>query len=96
VSDPGARSDLWNQLKADAVGRPVEVLATTDAGVLGAALSGMVAGGMADDLGDLAEERVWVASTLEPDAGAAARLDELHGIFVESYHALEPLFPRLR
>lgn len=91
----GARSPLWNQLKADATGRPVEVLATVDAGVLGATLMGMVAAGLGSDVATLAEERVTAAQVLEPRAEARARLDGLYGVYRDGYHALEPLFWRL-
>lgn len=91
----GARSPLWNQLKADIIGRPVEVLAELDAGVLGAVFSGMVAGGLSPDVPTLAEERVHVATTVEPRPGRRQRADALHGVYAHTYRALEPLFPRL-
>lgn len=71
------------------------MLATSDAGVLGATLTGMVAAGLGPDVPTLAEERVRVASTVEPRSSARARADELHAAYVEGYRALEPLFPRL-
>ena len=41
-------SDLWNQIKADVLDRPVDVLEGLDAGVLGATLLGLVAAGHGD------------------------------------------------
>jgi sugar (pentulose or hexulose) kinase len=56
---------------------------------------GMVAAGLADDLASLAEEHVRVAEVVEPVAAERARLDDLFGIYVDAYAALEPLFHRL-
>ncbi len=92
----GARSPLWNQLKANALGRPVQVLETFDAGVLGAALMGMVAGDVTDDLEALAEERVRVRAQIDPENDDRARLDHLYGVYAETYQALEPVFSKLR
>jgi xylulokinase len=95
VAGGGARSQLWNQLKADVVGRPLEVLADLDAGVLGATLMGMVAAGLGSDVPGLAEERVRVARTIEPRPQRRRRADDLHEVYAQTYRALEPLFPRL-
>jgi xylulokinase len=91
----GARSPLWNQLKADVIGRPLEVLADLDAGVLGAVFSGMVAAGLGPDVPTLAEERVRVERIVEPRAERRQRADALHEVYASTYRALEPLFPRL-
>jgi xylulokinase len=91
----GARSSLWNQLKADATGLPIEVLDERDAGVLGAVFMGQVAAGLGPDVPSLAEERVRIAEVLEPYAPNERRLADLHVTYAESYQALEPLFPRL-
>jgi xylulokinase len=95
VAGGGARSVLWNQLKADITGRPLDVLADLDAGVLGAALMGMVAGGLGPDVPSIAEEHVSIATSLEPRPRRRERADELFAVYSESYRALEPLFPRL-
>ena len=95
VCGGGARSRLWNRLKAAALQRPVDVLETVDAGVHGAALLGMVAAGLAPDITGLAEERVRVAESIDPESDLSARLGELYGVYVDSYRALEPIFPRL-
>lgn len=94
IAGGAARSTLWNQLKADATGRPVEVLDAIDVGVLGAALMGLVAAGLGTDVPALAEERVRVAATLDPRPEQRARLDDLYALYSQSYRALEPLFPR--
>ena len=91
----GARSGLWNQVKADVTGRSVDVLTDLDAGVLGAALMGMVAAGLGPDVATLAEERVSIAGTIEPRGDRRQRAEDLYAVYAESYRALEGVFPRL-
>jgi xylulokinase len=95
LSGGGARSRTWNTIKADVHGRAMSVLACLDSGVLGATLLGMVAAGLADDIGRLAEDHVHVAEVIEPDPDVRSRLDDLFGVYRAAYAALEPLFPRL-
>ena len=71
------------------------MLADLDAGVLGAALMGLVAAGLGSDVAVLAEERVAIARTVEPRADRRQRAEDLHAAYIETYRALEPLFPRL-
>lgn len=91
----GARSTLWNQLKASALERPLAVLETLDAGVLGATMMGMVAAGIGGDLEGLAERRARVIAQVDPEPAEQARLSELFGVYRETYRALEPVFPML-
>jgi xylulokinase len=95
LSGGGARSQLWNQVKASAHGRAVQVLATLDSGVLGAALMGMVAAGIEEDLESASDRRVKVASQVDPEPASRQRLDDLYEVYLETYEALEPVFPRL-
>lgn len=95
LSGGGARSDTWNRVKASAHGRSVEVMATVDSAVLGAALVGMVAAGIERDLASAAERYAVVGHSVEPDASLATRLDDLFGVYQDAYPALKALFPRL-
>lgn len=95
LSGGGARSATWNAIKASAHGRPVEVMATLDSAVLGAALVGMVAAGLETDLRSAADRHIRVASTIEPDARTQTRLDDLYGVYRAAYPALRPMFAQL-
>jgi xylulokinase len=95
LSGGGSRSATWNTIKATVHRRPLARLATRDSGVLGAALMGLVAGGVEGDIAMAATHRVTIAEHVEPDAAAVGRLDDLYGIYRDTYRALEPLFPRL-
>jgi xylulokinase len=91
----GARSSLWNQLKASVHGRPMNCLATLDSGVLGAALIGIVGTGIGSDLAALADSRATIASVVDPEPAEQARLDDLYAVYRETYTALRPVFGRL-
>jgi xylulokinase len=95
LSGGGARSRLWNGVKASALQRRASVLETLESGVLGATLLGMVAADLADGVASLAEEHVHIAEQVEPDPAEQTRLDDLFGVYRDAYAALEPLFPRL-
>jgi xylulokinase len=95
LSGGGARSAVWNQLKASVHGRPMLTMATLDTGTLGAALMGLVAAGIEADIAEAAERWVRVAAQVDPQPGTRARLDTLYGVYREAYDALVPIFPRL-
>lgn len=95
LSGGAARSATWNAIKASAHGRPIDVMATLDTAVLGAALMGMVAADLEPDLAVAAERYARVESTVRPDETHRARLDDLYGIYREAYGALRPLFGRI-
>ncbi len=95
LSGGAARSSTWNDIKATVHGRPVEVMATLDSAVLGAALMGMVAAGLEPDLAVAAERHARIAGTIQPDAAQQPRADDLYGVYRDAYAALKPLFGRL-
>lgn len=94
LSGGGARSATWNRIKAAAHGRSVDVMATLDSAVLGAALMGMVAAGLEPDLASAADRYARVGATVTPDPSMGPRLDDLYGIYRDAYPALQALFPR--
>jgi xylulokinase len=92
----GFRSDVWNQIRADILGRPLRRAAVADAGVLGAAALGSVAGGLQPDLRQALTDLVSHDRIYEPDPSRAARYDELFAIYRPAYEALRPLSRALR
>jgi xylulokinase len=92
----GARSDLWAQIHADVLSRPVEVLAVRDAGVLGAAQLGSVAAGIFPDISEASEATVRPVRVVEPDTRATEILEPLFEVYTESYTALRDVHERLR
>lgn len=64
----GARSKLWNQIKADVLGIPYTKLNREEAGVLGSAILAGYAVGVFDDLAATAERFNQTSSAVEPSA----------------------------
>jgi xylulokinase len=90
----GARSALWNQIKADVCGRAVVTLEGEDAAVRGDAMLAGVAVGAFADLG--AAERALVATKarFEPDRTTHAAYEDAYDRYLRLFDALRPGFER--
>ena len=92
--DGGAASDLWLQITADVLGRPIERLLNHPGSSLGAAFVAGMGIDVFDDWGAIARfvpsDRVF-----EPDPRWRALYDDGYGIYRETYQRLETLYPRL-
>ncbi|MFI9527722.1 gluconokinase [Micromonospora rosaria] len=90
-----ARSPLWRQMLADALGLPVRFPAGHEGSGFGAALLGMQALGLVPSV-DVAADLVEIAETVTPDPAAAATYAALLPLHEELYDALLPTFTSLR
>jgi xylulokinase len=90
----GARSDLWNQIKADACGVPVVTLEGEDAAVRGDAMLAGVAVGAYPDLRAAADVLVVTRSRYEPDPATRTAYDEAYQRYIRLFDALRPEFER--
>ncbi len=81
-----ARSEVWNQIKADILNRPVLVPSVVEAAVLGAAILAALGIGAYSSLEQAIGAMVRVSRRLEPDERNAA----LYGQLLESYRELYP------
>ncbi len=92
--DGGAASDLWMQITADVLERPVERLLEHPGSSLGAAFVAGMGTGALDDwsaIGRYARcDRVF-----EPDAGRTGAYRDAYGIYRDLYRRLETLYPSL-
>jgi xylulokinase len=95
IAGGGARSRLWNQIKADVLGREVGVLKVLETGCLGAAMLAGVGVGLFPDLRAAAATMNRVAEIFSPDPARHARYSALYQVYKELYPAVQPLFPRL-
>ena len=66
-SGGGAASDIWCQIRADVLGRPIKRMDMLDAGVLGAALMAGTGIGMFHSLNAAAKTFVAMDRVFEPD-----------------------------
>ncbi len=90
----GARSDLWNQVKADACGLPVVTLEGEDAAVRGDAMLAGVAVGAFRDLAAADAALVATSARFEPDAATRQAYDDAYGRYIRLFDALRPEFER--
>ena len=90
----GARSALWNQVKADVCGVPVVTLEGEDAAVRGDAMLAGVAIGVYPDLVAAGAAMIHPEARYEPDPANRAAYDGAYDRYVRLFDALRPLFER--
>lgn len=90
----GARSRLWNQIKADACGLPVVTLEGEDAAVRGDAMLAGVAVGVFPDLAAADAALVATQDRYEPDPANRAAYDDAYDRYNRLFEALRPEFER--
>jgi xylulokinase len=88
----GARSALWNQVKADVCGMPVLTMEGEDAAVRGDAMLAGVAAGVYTDLAEAGRVMVVPAARFDPDPARRAVYDDAYGTYTALFDALRPLF----
>jgi xylulokinase len=84
----GGASDVWNQIRADALGRPHHVAARTDTSAIGAAMLAAVAAGLVPDLAAACALSPPTARTFLP----ARPLDEAYARYRQLVSQLAPLW----
>ena len=90
-----ARSPLWRQMLADALGMEVRFPAGHEGSSFGAALLGMQALGMIESI-EVAADLVQIHETVRPEPSSAAVYATLLPLFSELYAALLPTYTALR
>lgn len=90
-----ARSPLWNQIKADVLGRPLLVPDVAEAAVVGAAMVAALAMGAYPSPTEAALAMVRAGHRYEPDPLAAAVYDDLYGELTRIDPALRQASRRL-
>lgn len=94
VMGGGARSPLWNQIKADVTGLPVKVPHTTETTALGAALLALVGIGECATLQEASARTVRLVEQYEPNPQTQARYHDAYALYRETYFTLLPVFER--
>ncbi|HIJ64896.1 MAG TPA: hypothetical protein HPP77_03015 [Candidatus Hydrogenedentes bacterium] len=84
----GSRSSLWHQVISDCLGRPIQVMNTTEAGTLGAALLAGVGIGVYTDCRAAAAAAVTEGHTIEP-------IEEHHAVYAELRENTNELYRRI-
>ncbi|HUP54470.1 MAG TPA: FGGY-family carbohydrate kinase, partial [Methylomirabilota bacterium] len=86
-----ARSDAWNQIKADVTGFPVLVPDVLETAVLGSAILGAVAIGADRDLPSAIRAMTRIDHRLEPRGEFAETYDRLFAAYTALYPAVAPV-----
>jgi xylulokinase len=86
-----ARSETWNQIKADVTGFPVLVPAVLETAVLGSAILGAVAIGACPDVPTAVHTMTRIERRLEPRPEVRSTYDRAFGVYAGLYPALRPL-----
>jgi xylulokinase len=94
-SGGGARSDLWTQIHADVLGRPVQRVRARDSAVLGAALLGAVCAGIHPDIPTAVDTAMKIERVFVPIAENTDRLDPLYGVYIAAHGALTEIHAHL-
>jgi xylulokinase len=85
IGGGGARSDVWCQIRADALGKPLRRVATLDAGTLGAAIIAGVGSGAMPTVAAATDRLVSFERTFEPSKDARGYYDAKFGKYQELY-----------
>ena len=89
-SGGGASPDIWCQIRADILGRPIQRTKVRDAGVLGAAMMAAVGSGVFSSLRNAAREFVQMDRVFEPDAAEQMRHANGFALYRALYRDLIP------
>ncbi|HJP89743.1 MAG TPA: FGGY-family carbohydrate kinase [Candidatus Limnocylindrales bacterium] len=86
-----ARSDAWNQLKADVTGFTVEVPRVREAAAVGAAILAAVGSGAQPDLRGAIESMTRIDRRFNPNRGLATTYDRAFEAYTRLYPAMKPV-----
>ena len=88
----GARSPLWNQIKADVTGVPVATIASPEAACVGVAMLAAVAVGVYPDLDHAARAMVSLKDSYDPSPDARIAYDRSYQTYLSIYDGVRDLF----
>jgi xylulokinase len=85
----GARSDLWNQIKADIYQKVVQTFESSEGGILGSAILAGVGAGVYPDPASGAARCLRVTEEYHPRPETRERYDALYSLFKELHDLLQ-------
>lgn len=94
VMGGGAKSQLWNQIKADVTGLQVNVPEITETTALGAAFLALVGIGAYTTLTEVSEHLVKIREHIEPDPATTSMYAEAYERYRQTYFAMLPVFEK--
>lgn len=81
LSGGGAKSDVWCQMVADAMGTPIQITAGTEFGAKGAAMNVAVATGVFESYEQAVDKMVHAKKTYSPDLARHATYQKLYPLY---------------
>ncbi|MBF9018126.1 MULTISPECIES: FGGY-family carbohydrate kinase [unclassified Oceanispirochaeta] len=90
-----SKSGLWNQIKADIVGKRILVPEFSDSELLGNFILSLKALGDCDDLADTADRIVKIKEIYEPRKKNQSIYNQMFGLYRESYRKLKSIYDSL-
>jgi len=94
VMSGGAKSKLWNQIKADVTGLQVNVPEITETTALGAAFLALVGIGAYSTLTEVSDQLVKIREHIEPNPASTTIYAEAYEQYRQTYFAMMPVFER--
>jgi xylulokinase len=88
----GAKSGLWNQIKADITGLELLIPENTETALLGAAIIAGVGIGIYEDFGAATSKVVSIEKKYSPDSGNKSIYDIAYKKYVELYDRIGDIF----
>ncbi len=87
ITGGGTKSEVFTQIQADVIGRPLRVPANQECTVLGAAILGAVGTASFNTIEEAVNMMVGVSREIEPDPAVRGLYEELYGIFKDAYES---------
>lgn len=94
IGGGGARSDIWCQIRADALGMPLKRTGISDSAALGAAILAGLGSGQMTSLQDAVRDLVHFDRVFEPNPAHRSYYDDKFGHYRELYAVLRPFNAR--
>ena len=91
----GSRSDTWLQIKSDITNLPIQVIHTSEAAGLGAALLAGLGTGVYPDLAQATAQCISIRKTFYPRADYARHYQKQLMVYKDIYDALKPVYGRM-
>ncbi len=95
IGGGGSRDAVWNQIRADVLGRPLVVSPAKETGLAGCLAAARVALGEHDELSAAATSTLEQFERYVPDPDLRHYCDELYDIFRQAHEAVAPVSRRL-
>jgi xylulokinase len=88
----GAKSSLWNQIKADVLQKPLLTLQNEETGALGAAILAGLACNMFKSIEEASISMVSIKEKMLPNIDNKEIYDKMYNLYIKLYSSLENLF----